>query len=172
MENHIRDPFFKSMEKLDGGIFEVVKGKRKVVQDTLFQVAIAVYSMAKLSLFEFCLFLKEHLDDSTYCLMETDTDSLYVAISKDTLDECVRPDKLEDWNKRKYDYFASDSEELMTFEGHEISRRQYDKRTPLKFKFEYYGIGMICHIPSKVIIFGLRTENSRLQVKGCRIVMI
>ena len=72
------------MEELDGGIFEIFKGKMKVVQDIPIQVAIAVYSMAKYSLLEFWLFLKEHLDDSTYCLMETDTGSLYIAISKDT----------------------------------------------------------------------------------------
>ena len=146
---HLRDPFFKSMEELNGGIYEICKGKRKIIEDVPIQVAIAVYSTAKLYLLEFWLFLKEHLDDSTYCLMETDTDSLYIAISKETIDECVRPDKLDDWNKRKYNYFASDSEELMNFEGQEISEKQYDKRTPGKFKLEFSGIGMIC-LNSKV----------------------
>ena len=149
---HLRDPFFKSMEQLDGGpdgIYEIVKAKRKIVQDNPIQVAIAVYSRAKMLLLDFWVFLKEHLDDSTYCLMETDTDSLYIAISKDTIDECVRPDKLDDWKKRKYEYFASDSEELVTFEGKKISKKQYDKRTPGKFKLEFSGIGMIC-LNSKV----------------------
>ena len=149
---HLRDPFFKSMEQLDDGpdaIYEIVKAKRKIVQDNPIQVAIAVYSRAKMLLLDFWVFLKEHLDDSTYCLMETDTDSLYIAISKDTIDECVRPDKLDDWKKRKYEYFASDSEELRNFEGQEISEKQYDKRTPGKFKLEFSGIGMIC-LNSKV----------------------
>ena len=134
---------------MDGNIFEVVKGKRKVVQDTPVQVAIAVYSMAKLCLIEFWLFLKDHLDDSLYCLMETDTDSLYIAISKPTIDECVRSDKLEDWKKRKYYYFASDSEELVTFNGEKISKKQYEKRRPGCFKLEFSGSGMIC-LNSKV----------------------
>ena len=149
LSKHVCDPFFKSLEELDGNIFEVVKGKRKVVQDTPVQVAIAVYSMAKLCLIEFWLFLKDHLDDSLYCLMETDTDSLYIAISKPTIDECVRSDKLEDWKKRKYYYFASDSEELVTFNGEKISKKQYEKRRPGCFKLEFSGSGMIC-LNSKV----------------------
>ena len=146
---HLRDPFFKSMEELDGGIFEIVKGKRKIVQDTPIQVAIATYSMAKMCLLNFWVFLKEHLDSSYYCLMQTDTDSLYIAIAKDSIDECVMPHKLESWNKTKYDYFSSDSEELMTFEGEKITKKQYEKREPGKFKLEFSGIGMIC-LNSKV----------------------
>ena len=165
VSKHLRDPFFKSIEELGGGICEIVKSKRKIVQDTPIQVAIAVYSRAKMLLLDFWVFLKEHLDDSTYCLMETDTDSLYIAISKDTIDECVRPDKLDDWKKRKYEYFASDSEEPVTFEGVEISEKQYDKRTPGKFKLEFSGIGMIC-LNSKVYHIWTHDGEFKTSSKG------
>ena len=68
LSRHIRDPYFKSIEGLKGGIFEVVKGKRRIVQDTPIQVAIAVYSMAKYSLIEFWELLKDHLDSRLYSL--------------------------------------------------------------------------------------------------------
>ena len=149
LSKHVRDPFFKSLEELDGEIFEVVKGKRKIIQDTPIQVAIAVYSMAKFSLIEFWEFLKDHLDGDAYCLMESDTDSLYICISRPTIDDCVRPEKLEDWKRRKYDHFVSDSDELVTFDGNEITKKQYEKRTPGKYKLEFSGDGMIC-LNSKV----------------------
>ena len=156
LDKHIRDPFFKSVEELGGGLFEVVKGKRRVVQDTPIQVAIAVYSMAKLCLLEFWKFLKDHLDEALYCEMETDTDSLYIAIARETLDECVKPEKLNDWLLKKYDYFASESDDLVQFDGREITARQYGKRSPGYFKLEFSGDGMAA-LNSKVFhIWGTR----------------
>ena len=91
------------------------------------QIAINVYSLAKLNILRFWKFLKDHLDDELYCLMETDTDSLYIAIARSTLDECVHPDRLSSWKRQKYDYFVSDSKERILFEDHEITRAQYEK---------------------------------------------
>ena len=44
VSRNVRDPYFKSMEQLNGQIYEIIKGKRKVIQDTPIQVAIGVYS--------------------------------------------------------------------------------------------------------------------------------
>ena len=149
LSKHVRDPFFKSVEQLGGGIYEVVKGKRRIIQDTPIQVAIGVYSMAKLRLLEFWKFLKDHLDENMYCLMETDTDSLYIAISKNSLDECVRPDRRAEWLLKKYDYFAPEGTESVLFDGCEVTAKQYGKRTPGLFKLEFSGDGMVA-LNSKV----------------------
>ena len=146
---HIRDPFFKSLDELEGGIYEVVKKKRRVVLDTPIQIAIAVYSYAKLSLLEFWEFLEKYLDPKSYCLMECDTDSLYIAISRDTLDDCVKDELKDDWKIRKYDFLASDSLESVEFNGRFITKKAYEKRTPGKYKLEFKGIGMAC-LNSKV----------------------
>ena len=142
---HTQSPFFKTIEKLEGDIYEVVKGKKKVVIDTPITIAIAVYSYAKLSLINFWEFLRYYLIDGYYELMETDTDSLYIALARDTIDECVQPDKLIEWYLEKWDFFSSeDTETMINFRGHSISKKQYEKRTPGKFKEEFNGIGMIC----------------------------
>jgi hypothetical protein len=149
ISRHISDPFFKSLEELSGGIYEVVKGKRKVIQDTPVQVAIAVYSMAKYSLIRFWEFLNAHLDPKLYCLMECDTDSLYLSLARSDIDLCVKPEKLDNWRKKKFEFFASDSEEEMVFDGRKISKKNYDKRTPGLYKLEFIGSGMIA-LNSKV----------------------
>ena len=78
-----------------------------------------------------------------------DTDSVYFGIARETLDECVRPEKLNDWFDKKYTYFASDSDNLVPFEGGYITEKQYHKRTPGLYKLEFSGDGMIC-LNSKV----------------------
>ena len=149
LAKHIQDPFFKSVEELDGGIYEIVKKKRKIVQDIPVQIAIAVYSMAKYSLIVFWEFINNYLDPNLYCLMECDTDSLYLALARSTIDDCVKREKLNEWYKEKNKYFASNSEELVEFDGQKITKKQYEKRTPGLYKIEFQGDGMIC-LNSKV----------------------
>ena len=157
---HLPDPFFKTIEELSGSIYEVLKSKRKVIQDTPVQVAIAVYSMAKFNLIQFWEFLNEHLDQNLYCLMECDTDSLYLALARPTIDECVKPGKLQDWWKEKYKYFASKSEKPIMFDGKEITEEQYQKRTPGLYKLECRADSMIC-LNSKVYHLWGTDENGK-----------
>ena len=155
ISRHVCNPFFKNIEELGGGIYEVVKGKRKVIQDTPVQVAIKVYLLAKFDINQFWEFLNEHLDQNLYCLMQTDTDSLYLALARSTIDECVRPEKLEDWWEKKYKYFASDSEKPIMFDGKEITEKQYQKRTQGLYKLEVSSEPMIC-LNSRVCIYGVK----------------
>ncbi len=96
---HIQNPLLKTLEELNGGIYEVIKTKKKVVLDTPIQMGIAVYSYAKLSLIEFWEFLNKYLINDMYKLMECDTDSLYIAFAHDTIDECVKPGLQEEWKE-------------------------------------------------------------------------
>ena len=146
---YIQNPLFKSLEELNGGIYEIEKTKKKVVHDTPLQIGIAVYSYAKMNLLSFWDFLNTYLVNDYYQLMECDTDSLYIAFAKDTIDECVKPHLKEEWDKVKYEFFSSDSDEPTEFGGKTIPFKQYDKRTPGKYKAEFEGIGMIC-LNSKV----------------------
>ena len=69
--------------------------------------------------------------------MECDTDSLYIAFAKDTIDECVKPHLKEEWDKVKYKLFALDSIGPIEFKGKTIPLKQYDKRTPGKYMPEF-----------------------------------
>ena len=147
---HVQNPLFKMYEELNGSIFEVEKKKKKVVLDNPIQIGIAVYSYAKLNLISFWEFLNKYLVNDMYQLMECDTDSLYVALARDTVDECVKPDLLDEWNEVKWNFFSSEDEEtLVEFNGHIITKKEHDKRSPGKYKEEFNGVGMI-YLNSKV----------------------
>ena len=94
-----------------------------------------------------------------------DTDSLYIALAHDTIDECVKPELKSKWFEEKWNYFASeDKNTMIDFEGHSISYSQWDKRTPGLFKPEFVGLGMIC-INSKVYIIW-NDDKSKTSCKG------
>ena len=84
-----------------------------------------------------------------YQILECDTDSLYLAFARETIDECVKPGLEDEWARVKWDFLSSEDTTLMEFEGHTITKKQFDKRTPGKYKPEFIGDGMIC-INSKV----------------------
>ena len=143
VSGHIRSPLFKSLEVLNGGIYEIEKTKKKIVHDVPLQIGIAVYSYAKLNLQTFWDFLNTYLVNDYYQLMECDTDSLYLALAKDTIDECVKPDLKKEWDKMTHKFFASDSNEPKEFAGETIPLKQYDKGTPGKYKKKLQGLSLM-----------------------------
>ena len=106
---------------------------------------ISVYSNAKLILISFWEFLNTYLDNDLYQLMQTDTDSLYVAFARESIDDCVKQELREEWDRLKWNFFSSDDDTTeMVFDGSKITKKQYDKRSPGKFKPEFHGDGMYC----------------------------
>ena len=92
---------------------------------------------------EFWHFINEYLENDQF--MEMDTDSLYIAFARDTIDECVKPELQEKWKTVKYDWFCSeDSCTTVPFRDTHVTLKQFDRRTPGKFKEEYRGTGMGC----------------------------
>ena len=84
--------------------------------------------------------------------MEMDTDSLYAAFARPTIDECVKPEMRELWKDEKWKWFCLEDETRdVEFRGSMITRKEHDRRTPGKFKEEYRGVGMAC-INSKTYI--------------------
>ena len=78
-----------------------------------------MYSYAKLCLINFWEFLKKYLIDEYYQLMETDTDSLYIAFARKTIDECVKPELRKEWNVEKWNFFSSEDEDtIINFQGY------------------------------------------------------
>ena len=130
----------KIYDELNENIYEVEKEMRTVRHDLPLQIGVAVYSYAKLRMLEFWGFIHKYLDNDLYQFMEMDTDSLYIAFAKDTIDECVKEELKEEWKTEKYKWFSSDE--------------QYDKRTPGKFKLEYTGKGMCCLNSKTYYIWG------------------
>ena len=168
VDNHIKNPLFKNMEELEGEIYEVEKLKKSVSLNAPIQVGIAVYSYAKLSLISFWEFLNKFLRKSCYELMACDTDSLYIALAKPTLDKCVKRKLREEWRIEKEKWFSSTDDREIDFEGFKIPFKQWDKRTPGKYKAEFEGDGMIA-LNSKVYhIWGRDEEGNEITKTSCK----
>ncbi len=136
-------------------LVEVQSLKRDVKQNKPIQVASAIYQLAKLRMLEFrydCV--GKFLDKSDYQEIEMDTDSLYFALSGNSLDELVKPELRAQYYKEKYDWFPDNR----TPESKAITRR-----TPGLFKVEWTGDVSIC-LNSKTYYFGSNDDPDRPKI--------
>ena len=102
LPTHANSPFLKQFDELNKNIFEDEKKQKKIVHDLPIQIGLAAYSYTMLGILECWEFINEFLDKDMYQLMEMDTDSLYIAFARNTIDECVKLEKKETWLSEKW----------------------------------------------------------------------
>ena len=131
----INSLFFRDLEEISEGVYELKSSKKKLKMNLPIQVGFFVYQYAKLRMLEFyynCV--DRFLDRSDFELLEMDTDSLYMAIAGESVEELVKVELREEFETVKSSWFPrTDTKE----------HAAYDKRTPGLFKVEWRGDGFV-----------------------------
>ena len=124
VDKALRSPFFDNLEDI-GGAYEIKEFKRTVMIKRPYQYGIAVYQLAKLRMLEFYHdFLDKHFSRQGFELCYMVTDSFYLAMSGDSLDEIVGPEMKQAYESDKKNWLATD---------------KFSERTPGLFKLEFVG---------------------------------
>ncbi|GFN90297.1 hypothetical protein PoB_001680300 [Plakobranchus ocellatus] len=122
-------------------------------------------------------FVDRFVSRDDYQLCEMDTDSLYMALSANSLEEAVKPHLLEKFYREYPQWFPARScdshhEEFVSVcsRGEAWNprpcckeRSTFDKRTPGLFKIEFVGDGMVALCSKTYFAFG---EKSKVSCKG------
>ncbi len=99
--------------------------------DLPLQIGVAVYHLAKLRKLDFYYnFIDKYIDRSDFELLEMDTDSNCFAFSEDSIEKLIKTEMREEYEKDKFNFLPSESEELHpTFQvdGTKFNYAQYDK---------------------------------------------
>ena len=136
----INNPRFKDLEELHKNNYEVTTSYKTITMDLPLQIGVAVYHLAKLRMLEFYYdFIDKFIDRSDYEMIEMDTDSNYFAFSEDNIEKLIKPELREQYEKEKYNFLPSKSDELhptFNVDGKRFTMKQYEKRTPGLFKVE------------------------------------
>ena len=91
VDKSLRSARFKTLEEI-GPAYKVELRKIKINIDRPFQVGIVVYQLAKLRMLQFYYeFLDFYLDRRDFELIQMDTDSMYFALSRERLEDAIRP---------------------------------------------------------------------------------
>ena len=91
VDKSLRSARFKTLEEI-GPAYKVELRKSKITIDRPFQVGIVVYQLAKLRMLQFYYeFLDFYLDRRDFEFIQMDTDSMYFALSREKLEDAIRP---------------------------------------------------------------------------------
>ena len=101
VDQALRSAFFSDLDEI-GQAYELESRKPRITIRRPFQVGIAVYQLAKLRMLEFYYdFLDRYFDRKDFELIQMDTDSNYMAISAEKLEDIVKPDLKEEFEVKK-----------------------------------------------------------------------
>ncbi|GFN95579.1 hypothetical protein PoB_002208500 [Plakobranchus ocellatus] len=171
----VNDRLFRTCIPLDhNDLFEVDSAKNKVRWNLPLQIGFFVYQYAKLRMLQFHYdFVDRFVSRDNYQLCEMDTDSLYMALSANSLEEAVKPHLLEKFYREYPQWFPARScdthhEEFVSVcsRGEAWNprpcckkRSTFDKRTPGLFKIEFFGDGMVALCSKTYFAFGEKSKR-------------
>ena len=114
--------WFKDLDELSDGVFELETAKKEIKMELPIQIGFFVYQYAKLKMLEFYYrFIDHFIDRQDYEYLEMDTDSAYMSLAGDSIDDLVKEEKKEEFIRCKHQWFPrNDTSE----------NAAYDKRTP------------------------------------------
>ena len=171
---------FRQLNMLTQEVYEVELAKKVIRYDLPLQIGFFVYQYAKLRMLEFYFdFMIKFIAPEDFQYIEMDTDSAYIALSKPTLEDCVKKGKCKEFYQEWNAWLPAEACDKHQQEWQETrikkeiwhpqtcckERRLFDKRTPGLFKVEWEGEGMVA-LCSKTY-FGWGTKD-KYSCKGLR----
>ena len=169
---------FTHCEEINENVVEIEMAKKSVKVDIPIQVGFFVLEYAKLLMLRFYYdFLLKYISDRDFCLIQTDTDSLYFALSTKSLCQAVKPELRDEFMREYSSWFAieyCDYHQVQffetAFEGNTWNPlpccekvKVFDSRTPGKFHLEFKGDGVIALCSKSYYCIG---KDPKLSTKG------
>ena len=106
VDRALRSAFFEDLDEI-GQAYELESRKPRILIRLPFQIGIAAYQMAKLRMLEFYYdFLDRYVERRDFEMIQMDTDSNYMAISGDKLEDIVRPELRAEFEATKKQWLA------------------------------------------------------------------
>ena len=154
----INDPHFIHLDEIGSDLYEVKSLKHKIRHDLPVQIGINVYLNSKLHMLKFFyLFLKKYIPDRCFEMLESDTDSMYFSLSRESLDDCVPEELKTSYFRDKLIWMPAEAcpnheEQYIecrsksnpwTMEQCCLDFHSFDKRSLGKMKVEYKGTAQV-----------------------------
>ena len=102
----IMDEHFHSLTELPNDYYEVEKTKKKINLDLPVHLGVFILNYAILRMLEFYYdFLDYYLHHEDFEILKMDTDSNYLGISAENVEDLIKPELLEEFERNKHNWF-------------------------------------------------------------------
>ena len=132
----------KKLDHVNNSLYEVELAKAQIENKELIIVAFFILQYAELRLLQlYYNFLTRFCDVNKFEELETDTDSLYLALAEKQMVDCIRPEMRAEWQSLRsndcVDKFTADAAANFFRRTCCVKHKQHDKREPALFKEEF-----------------------------------
>jgi hypothetical protein len=144
---YLNDPLFKKIQELSEDCFEIELAYKEMKMDSPIQLGAHVLSCAKKTMLSFVFdYLDTIISRKHLRILCTDTDSIYVSLSSENLDDLILPSAAEMYRSQLYDHHDTAVEDIYPMRNVGFlprlccrEHRLLDEKTPLFFKTEFSG---------------------------------
>ena len=139
-------------------------------RETIF-VGFFISQYAKLRMLELHYnFFKKFCDTDKYEELEMDTDSLYLALSEENLEDVILPEKRAEWDQLRSkgcnDIFTANATDNFFPRSCSHAHKKHDKREPSLFKKEFRCAKMLCLCSKTYFCYDKQTNKHKFSSKG------
>ena len=145
----INSKLFKRLDHLNNSLYEVELAKTEIEHKEPIIVGFFSLQYAKLRMLElYYNFFTRFCDVNKFEDLEMDTDSLYLALAENELENCIRPEMRAEWQRLRsndcVNNFTADAVAKFFPRTCCVKHKQHDKREPGLFKEEFTCTEMLC----------------------------
>ena len=172
----INNKRFRQLDVVTDDAYEIEMNKSVVKYTLPLHIGFFVYQYAKLRMLQFYYdFVDRYIERPLFQYCEMDTDSAYIALAGDTIDDLVTSEHREQYFRNRSQWLPAEccddhEEEYVcariagrswtATESCCLARKAFDKRTPGLFKVEWCGNGFIGLCSKTYYCFGATDKYS------------
>ena len=162
---------FKRLNHIAHQLYEVELVKSEIEHREPIIVGFFILQYAKLRMLEFhYIFFGKFCDTDMYEEFKMDTDSLYLALSEENLEDAILPDKRAEWDQLRSkdcnDNFTANATEKVFPRSCCNAHKKNDKREPGLFKEELRCAEMLCLCSKSYRCYDKQTNKHKFSSKG------
>ena len=167
----INSKLFKRLNHITDQLHEVELVKSEIEHREPIIVGFYILRYAKLRMLElYYNFFKKFCDTDKYEELEMDTDSLYLALSEENLEDVILPEKRAEWDQLRSkdcnDNFTANATDNFFPRTCCKVHKKHDKREPGLFKEDFRCVEMLCLCSKTYCCYNKRTNKHKFSSKG------
>lgn len=177
----INNSKFEDLCELDNEIIELEQAKSKIRLNVPLIVGMFVLDYSKLLMLRFLYdYLLHHIPQTNFCLIQTDTDSLYMSFSEPSLYLAIPKNKRKSFMENYSKWFAVEycpDHQREFFDAafangtfHPCDKCKewtlYDGKTAGKMHIEWMGSGVVALCSKSYYCFDHNEKNTKISAKG------
>ena len=172
----INNKRFRQLDVVTDDVYEITSNKACLTYDLPLHIGFFVYQYAKLRMLQFYYdFVARYVERPLYQYCEMDTDSAYIALAGDSIDDLVAQEHREHYFRHRSEWLPAEccdnhkddyvqtriaGRSWTATESCCLTCKAFDKRTPGLFKVEWRGDGFIGLCSKTYYCFGATDKYS------------